>query len=600
MCYNAQGISNSSFRSSVLRVIIFLFIKLIIYIINTFKMSLHDAVKRNNIDRLLSILNEFPDIINVLDAKGDTALNVSILCRNEIAFQILLAHGCLLDSNNPSLRTAILSAPRSNRLTMFVRMLADRGAKEMGLETALNVGDLATIKYLLKRSCLGHHPGSVKHGRVNIKVCKLIIELGIDINVAICKKPLPYFAIRDCDIELLKFLVEHGADLELTYQGEPNIIEAAEMGNIEILKYLISNGIDVNTESIYDNTRAIHRAIVKGHYEMAKILLEAGTPVKELLWLTTETTINRLKLVNLVIEYGAKIEGDHNSNFKSFLLDRLYETALFFPSIVPSRLRRRKKYLSTQGKFRIRDKETYIIIKILLRMGLCVTNEDCMAIYVTNYTNIYLLEKLLRHIKNPNYGFLLYFTAGYNCKLHISKYLIGLGADVNHVNRVGETPLTNAMHWKAYKNVNLLLEHGARLDLVNKRGELLLKKAIVNTCYNVRIARMIFPYLLRQQLKEPKNEVIQKCVKLFQDIKQFKSLVQETYKELEKIKNYRVVNLSMSDFLLGERMNKLVLAIRNPEVRERCSCLSLFRRMLKNKILEIEHRRHLIEVRRRV
>jgi ankyrin repeat protein len=57
------------------------------------------------------------------------------------------------------------------------------------------------------------------------------------------------------------------------------------------------------------------------------------------------------------------------------------------------------------------------------------------------------------------------------------KYLVGLGVDVNAANAAGDT----ALHAAAYHGFNTVIqylaEHGARLDVRNKRGETLLMTA---------------------------------------------------------------------------------------------------------------------------
>ena len=59
------------------------------------------------------------------------------------------------------------------------------------------------------------------------------------------------------------------------------------------------------------------------------------------------------------------------------------------------------------------------------------------------------------------------------------KLAIALGAgDINAVNRAGETALHGAVFRATTRNVELLVEHGAKLDVVSKRGTMPIDDAL--------------------------------------------------------------------------------------------------------------------------
>lgn len=68
-------------------------------------------------------------------------------------------------------------------------------------------------------------------------------------------------------------------------------------------------------------------------------------------------------------------------------------------------------------------------------------------------------------------GNTLIFSAIFYLNFEIVKRFIELGFDVNHKNRWGETPIFQAASIRGgHKMIELLIEHGADPDVVNKSG----------------------------------------------------------------------------------------------------------------------------------
>ena len=59
----------------------------------------------------------------------------------------------------------------------------------------------------------------------------------------------------------------------------------------------------------------------------------------------------------------------------------------------------------------------------------------------------------------------------FTVEIKIIKFLIKQGADINKVNKYGETPLFSAYHVGNEAIVKYLVEHGAEIKRKNKKGQ---------------------------------------------------------------------------------------------------------------------------------
>jgi hypothetical protein len=121
-----------------------------------------------------------------------------------------------------------------------------------------------------------------------------------------------YFPMRKIlFIFLLLFVVEVSAQMPRSLTYGNSLIDAADTNNIDILKALIARKQDVNSKGKFQTT-ALHRAIAKGNYEAAKILLEnnANPNLADLGGATAlhiAARSNDVKAIKLLLEHNANI-----------------------------------------------------------------------------------------------------------------------------------------------------------------------------------------------------------------------------------------------------------------------------------------------------
>ncbi|ARF02852.1 SWPV1-293 [Shearwaterpox virus] len=571
-------------------------------------LRLHKAIVCNNVCEIRKLLDMYPDIINKKINNNNTPLHVAVMYRNVESVITLLDYGAKTNSYNfytPSpLYYAIIGSKnlfkkrkyfpdidkKINDCNTIIRALVEKGAELMGLEIAISTKNLWLVKFLIEKGInitrTGFFPEDVDYNVIDIEMCKMLLELNIDINTYICGNTLLRYAIKASNLKLIRFLLENGADIEKInekYQ-DPNIVEAVEKGNIEVVEYLIDSGIDVNKSSTYSGRVAIYHAILVGNYKMVELLLRRGSNPfvlyhnsTSLIKVAVKAKKNRLKIIQLLLSYNIKLCGDNNSYLKTLLIEY--------------------------------SEDAYNIIIILLKNGLKITSSTLLSDYISNYTSLRIFKKLICNLGNTDMSSFLHYSATSNKVWHISRFLLRHGAKVNIRNSKGITPLFEAIDNGADKNIKLLLDYESDINDIDDEGNPMLTKVL---CYNkatgkiqtkhIKAARIILPYLQKLGLKYPylKNmNPFKQNIKIFSlDI--LKEIKDKSDKEIDTMKKtiLREVNngsnkitITMYDVLLERKSELLVTIIKNPIVKKKCSELEQFRRLIRNTIKRIEDRR---------
>jgi ankyrin repeat protein len=85
-----------------------------------------------------------------------------------------------------------------------------------------------------------------------------------------------HYAAKNGDIKEIKHLVESGWNVnqEDAYSSRPLYV-ASKYGHLEAVKYFIAKGADIHDDG-YTGETALHEAIYKKHYDVARVLVEMG------------------------------------------------------------------------------------------------------------------------------------------------------------------------------------------------------------------------------------------------------------------------------------------------------------------------------------
>jgi uncharacterized protein len=408
--------------------------------------TLLEAVKRGDAGAVRTLLRAKSDA-NAADADGTSALHWAVRRDDAAAAEALLAAGANARAANRYGITPLALASTNGSAAMIERLLAagaDVNVAQPGgetpLMTAARAGNAAAVRLLLAR---GAHVGARESSRGQTALM---------------------WAAAENNAEVVKLLVEAGADVhERSRAGALSpLLFAVRGGHIAASLALIDAGAPVG-EALPDGTSALVLAVVNAHYELAAALLERGadanasaqgwTALHQIAWSRRHNAgfnlpgpvqtgaLDSLDLVRRLAARGANVNArmtkepkDGNRN----MLNRIGATPFLMAA----------------------KSDDVALMRVLLEVGADAslkTNLGTTALMVAAGVGIWAPgenpgthEEALAAVK-------LALDAG--------------GGSVNDVDQEGETALHGAVYrGGAIPVIQFLLDRGAALDVVNKRG----------------------------------------------------------------------------------------------------------------------------------
>jgi ankyrin repeat protein len=251
------------------------------------------------------------------------------------------------------------------------------------------------------------------------------------------------WAVYNNDVAAVKRLLRAGADLKLAnnYGATPMSL-AAEVGNTEMLKVLLEAGADADSPNPEGQT-ALLAVARTGIVEAAQVLLKAGAAVDArekwggqtaLMWASAR---RHPEMMQLLISKGADV------NARS--TDRNYQ-----------------RHIQAEGRPKNLDSGG-------LTPLLYAARENCMAC-----VEVLLANKGDVDLADPD-GFSPLHVAILNANWDIAQRLITAGADPNHWDIFGETPLFTALNLRTRLDGG----KGTSIDPMNKATGMGIVKALL-------------------------------------------------------------------------------------------------------------------------
>ena len=255
---------------------------------------------------------------------------------------------------------------------------------------------------------------------------RTIINMGIDCNVLMRdskRTSLMQAAFRNPQPEWADMLVKHGVDINQRDKYKWTALEyAVRKGHMEFAKRLIKLGADMNTRDNTGNSLLL-RAFLWKRYKMMNLLLDSGADAN---------IVNRSSLNLLQEAITKKSSIDIIKNLLKYKFNLEY----------------RSKYGGTALNYASHFHPEALVLKLLTEKGSKVNDGD----------------------KDDDTSLCAAAAWGHSPVEKI-KILLKAGADINHRNRSGRTPLIMAVISR--KNdavVKLLVDNGARLDIKDNSG----------------------------------------------------------------------------------------------------------------------------------
>jgi ankyrin repeat protein len=390
-----------------------------------------EAVKKGDTEQVKSLIAEGADI----DAKWGDVYN-----KNEGDPRLLSKFG-LMDS------TPLWHAVDSNNMDVIKLLVeADPNVNAGGyppLCRAVDVNNTEIAEYLIDHGANVNYPndwGPLHEASIfSIKMVKLLLEKGTDINAAGLRTPLQT-AIQEGPRDIFDLLIQSGADVNAKDRlGFTPMYMAIYNKDLDYMKILIANGADVNTKYPGGET-LLQAASVTGKTEVVQFLLEKGADINAkdntgwtaLLRAARSADAN---MVELLLDKGAEI--DARDNKYGF-------TAL--------------QYAARLGYKKV--------AKLLITKGADINEKD-----KDGRTALHL--------------------AAESADADIVELLLVNGADINAKDKRGRTPLYFAANHD-YKIVELLLNKGADSSIETESGKTLLEMAQQRKQIESTVPGMIF------------------------------------------------------------------------------------------------------------
>jgi len=435
--------------------------------------TIHLAACRGDLDKVQTLLEKGTDV-NTKDEFGCTPLHWAVRARSPEVASLLITNGADINATaGPDNLTPLMTARKLPVIELLVSKGVDVRSQEnkSKLYKACSVGD--------------------------IKVVRFLIDKGADVNARNSRRSTPLCVAAASDHkEVVELLLDKGADINAPgRRGYTPLGSAARYGSKETAEFLIEKGANIHTP---DNRGMSPLDLAKewGWTEIVELLTQHGA--KEFAQVTSSRSTrsesqgrmssierailsNNLDKVKELISQGADVNL-RDSRGNTPLLQAIIIRKLSFiePLIAAGADVNVKARNGAMPLHRIANSGQTEIAELLIKNGANVDAREerwgstpLLAAAVSGRKDmVELLLKKGADIESPDGNGLspLHLTAGYGNKVHMNviQLLIKKGADINSRGYGDATPFQTAVAVGRKEVAELLLIHGAKVNVVGK------------------------------------------------------------------------------------------------------------------------------------
>jgi ankyrin repeat protein len=231
--------------------------------------EIHLAAIQGNIEKIRTILNETPELLNQTDRYGNTPLHLAAYKGHGALVKFLISKEVNVNKENNFGGTALLLASYAGQAEI-VKMLLSSGtdANSSIRSTEDQVLQIASLEGYRDYS----HMYNAQGGIINLRVHFIATSLQAS-------------AVK-CHREIVEILIENGADVNASPTGHTALHSAAVNGHKELVELLIAHGAEVDARNQMGHTplcsalfMSMEPVDLNSIYDTVKVLIEKGADV---------------------------------------------------------------------------------------------------------------------------------------------------------------------------------------------------------------------------------------------------------------------------------------------------------------------------------
>jgi uncharacterized protein len=355
---------------------------------------------------------------NSANPGGETALMTASKTGNVDAVKLLLDHGASINMKESQRgQTALMWAVLENHPDV-VKLLLAHGA-DINAQTKVEIPDGTSGKPEAKSGDIGAHGPGMYRGRAVPSPSGGMTAL--------------HFAARDGNLEMARILVEAGAHLDRpSANGTRPMVVAIINNHIELALNLLEKGADANAADDFYKRTPLFAAVEMRDPDFTR---DTASPVQD--------KVDPMELIKALLAHGATPNAQVNTTpFRGF-----YQVSANWAN-----------FDGQTAFIRAALSGDVTLMRLLLENGAdpnIKTYEGSTALMAAAGVNWVVAQTYSR--SEEEY-------------LEAAKLCLDKGADVNAINKQGFTAMHGAANRGFDKMVQLLADHGAKLDVKDSQG----------------------------------------------------------------------------------------------------------------------------------
>ncbi len=411
--------------------------------------EIHDAVNDNNLERVTTLLDDDPILINERNADGMTPLNLAAINGNyDIVKELLKRNADIhigdVDNSQPIHLAAISGNVQVAELLLAngagVNEQDDNGATPLNFAAGRRHIDM--VRYLLEKGADVHIRNAGGMSPLFFagtpEIAALILDSGADIDARSNDGTTPLLAaVWRGRAELIKYLLERGANPNLANDAGTTPLFAVNGENIvQIARMLVDKGAKVNVRNDQTET-PLHNIAWAGSIETAELLLSNGADinaVSDFGWTPLCTAaLSNAEITQYLISKGAAVNPHEPTDMKECPCRVEYQTPLHCAV--------RSDSIST--------------VQVLVQNGATVNIVDAEGLTPLHLAvrngNLEIVKYLLDHdavlnVTEGHYGANEMHVAAATGQKDIAALLIENDVEISAIDNDGKTPLYYATY----------------------------------------------------------------------------------------------------------------------------------------------------------